>query len=178
MVCYSFHPSNVKPYNVSSSLGVENVKPECFVFHCYLDRMYQRVHAKRLTNWHISVKSVPHECRIISSPFQDICQDKGRVKTDISWWGALIYAGTPGDSKRCQSLLPSHGGIFFGTPPRYVRFPVKRWGPYLQVGQWGFNMGKLKCFQIPCPLVYYKNRSLHTIYCMVSKARIPNYNEL
>ncbi len=35
----------------------------------------------------------------------------------------------------------------------------ERWGPYLQVCQWGFNMGKLKYFQIPCPLVCYENRS-------------------
>ncbi len=41
--------------------------------------------------------------------------------------------------------------------------PSQRWGPYLQVCQWGFNMGKLKCFQIPCPFLCYKYRSLHTV---------------
>ena len=38
----------------------------------------------------------------------------------------------------------------------------KRWGPYQQVFLWGFNMGKLKCFQIAWPVVCYKYRSLHT----------------
>ncbi len=36
------------------------------------------------------------------------------------------------------------------------------WGPYLQVCLWGFNMGKLTCFQMPCPLVCYSNRVLHS----------------
>ncbi len=41
---------------------------------------------------------------------------------------------------------------------------VERWGPYLQLCQWVFNMGKLNWFQIPWPKVYYEYRSQHTIY--------------
>ncbi len=34
----------------------------------------------------------------------------------------------------------------------------KRWGPYLQSCQWGFNMGKLKLSQISYPVAHCENR--------------------
>ncbi len=45
---------------------------------------------------------------------------------------------------------------------------IKRWGPYLQTCLWEFNMGKLKFSRIIRPLVYYHNRSLHTIKRLVN----------
>ncbi len=54
---------------------------------------------------------------------------KGRVKTDISRWHTTKYPTIlPVGCLPCDhrfSLLPTHGDIFGGTPPRYVRFPVK-----------------------------------------------------
>ena len=82
-----------------------------------------------------------------------------------SQWGALIYAGTPGDSKRCQkgtwlplslylqhhpsglkpwfSLLLTQGGVFGGMPPRYVCFVIslKSWHRWIFLG-WQSDMGR------------------------------------
>ena len=59
-----------------------------------------------------------------------------------SQWGALIYAGTAGDSRRCQkgtglpsmwakpwlNLTINHSGIIGGMPPRCIRFaPSLKW---------------------------------------------------
>ena len=49
-------------------------------------------------------------------------------------------------------IIPTH--IVSGINSFFSIF--QRWDPYLQVCLWGFIMRKLKCFEIPCPLVCYE----------------------
>ncbi len=69
----------------------------------------------------------------------------------LSWAESFFIFDT------CKVCL--HAQDHLGDNHNNRKWQGVRWDSYLQVCQWGFNMGKIKCFQIPCPLVCYKART-------------------